>query len=99
MIVAAAGPAIQLAQSMTFRPENRLSVIGGNLRLFFCARAVADKLYDVVRVDTSCRDRGRERHRLPLPPNRTGGSPASGSPVGGLTFKRTSGPHHGRSAS
>src|SRR6266542_30213 len=26
--------------------------------------------------------------RLPLPPNRTGGSPASGSPVGGLTFER-----------
>jgi hypothetical protein len=25
MIVAAAGPAIQLAQSMTFRPENRWS--------------------------------------------------------------------------
>jgi hypothetical protein len=27
MIVAAAGPAIQLAQSMTFRPENRWSDI------------------------------------------------------------------------
>ena len=27
MIVAAAGPAIQLAQSMTFRPVNRLSVM------------------------------------------------------------------------
>ena len=25
----------------------------------------------------------------PLPPNRTGGSPASGSPVGGLTSERT----------
>src|SRR5690606_35694365 len=31
------------------------------------------------------KDRGRERRlsSLPLPPNRTGGSPASGSPVGG----------------
>src|SRR6266404_7571816 len=26
--------------------------------------------------------------RLPLPPNRTGGSPASGSPVGGFTSSR-----------
>src|SRR5579871_4984144 len=29
MIVAAAGPATQLAQSMTFRPEKRLSVTAG----------------------------------------------------------------------
>ena len=29
-----------------------------------------------------------EWSRSPLPPNRTGGSPASGSPVGGLTSKR-----------
>src|SRR6478609_7860233 len=29
------------------------------------------------------------------PPNRTGGSPASGSPVGGLTSKRIDGPKHG----
>jgi hypothetical protein len=42
--------------------------------------------------------KGRQCHRgresqlntwLPLPPNRTGGFPASGSPVGGLTSKRT----------
>jgi hypothetical protein len=30
-------------------------------------------------------DRGRESKLLPLPPNRTGGSPAYGSPVGGFT--------------
>jgi hypothetical protein len=47
-----------------------------------------------------CRDdRGREGHRPPLPPNRTGGSPASGSPVGGLTYERASEPHHRRPAS
>ena len=36
-------------------------------------------------------DRGRENRLnwLPLPPNRTGGSPASGSPVGGLTSERS----------
>ena len=33
----------------------------------------------------------------PLPPNRTGGSPASGSPVDGLTSKRVDGPKHGLS--
>src|SRR5208337_4366693 len=37
-------------------------------------------------------DRGRESETLPLPPNRTGGSPASGSPVGGLTRKGTDEP-------
>ena len=31
----------------------------------------------------------------PLPPNRTCGSPASGSPVGGVTSKRIDGPSHG----
>jgi hypothetical protein len=37
-----------------------------------------------------CDYRGREsRWRLPLPPNRTGGFPASGSPVGGFTSKRS----------
>ena len=35
--------------------------------------------------------------RLPLPPNRTGGFPASGSPVDGLTFMRVDRPKHGRS--
>jgi hypothetical protein len=30
----------------------------------------------------------------PLPPNRTGGFPASGSPVGGVTGERTDGPEH-----
>ena len=34
-----------------------------------------------------------------LPPNRTGGSPAHGSPVGGLTSKRIDGPSHGRFSS
>jgi len=34
--------------------------------------------------------------RHPLPPNRTCGSPASGSPVGGLTCERTDGPKDGR---
>ena len=38
--------------------------------------------------------RGRERLRRPLPPNRTCGSPASGSPVGGLTHEGTDGPAH-----
>jgi len=33
-------------------------------------------------------DRGRESILLPLPPNRTGGSPAYGSPVGGFTWLR-----------
>ncbi len=40
-------------------------------------------------------DRGRESRlssRPPLPPNRTCGSPASGSPVGGFTSERTDGP-------
>src|SRR3954453_20774084 len=44
-------------------------------------------------------DRGREGRlssRSPLPPNRTGGSPASGSPVGGFTSERIDGPDHGR---
>src|SRR5260370_38673245 len=36
--------------------------------------------------------------RLPLPPNRTCGSPASGSPVDGLTFKRTHQPAQRRPA-
>jgi hypothetical protein len=43
-------------------------------------------------------DRGREGRlstRLPLPPNRTCGSPASGSPVGGFTSERIDGPEHG----
>ena len=33
-------------------------------------------------------DRGRESKLLPLPPNRTGGFPAYGSPVGGFTWLR-----------
>src|ERR1700692_4767664 len=32
--------------------------------------------------------------RSPLPPNRTCGSPASGSPVGGFTSERIDGPGH-----
>ena len=46
-------------------------------------------------------DRGRESRlsRLPLPPNRTCRSPASGSPVSGLTHKGTGGPTHGDGAS
>ena len=36
----------------------------------------------------STQDRGRESILLPLPPNRTGGSPAYGSPVGGFTWLR-----------
>ncbi len=40
-------------------------------------------------------DRGRESELLPLPPNRTGGSPAYGSPVGGFTWLRIDElPHH-----
>gem|GEM_PF-3216689 len=44
-------------------------------------------------------DRGRESRlsRLPLPPNRTCGSPAYGSPVSGLTYERTGRPGHGLS--
>ena len=44
------------------------------------------------------RDRGREKRfvRFPLPPNRTGGSPASGSPVDGLTPKGIDEQFHGR---
>src|SRR5882672_5453152 len=37
--------------------------------------------------------------RLPLPPNRTCRSPASGSPVGGLTHEGTDGPAHDKGAS
>ena len=33
-------------------------------------------------------NRGRESVLLPLPPNRAGGSPAYGSPVGGFTWLR-----------
>ena len=46
-------------------------------------------------------DRGRESRlsRLPLPPNRTCRSPASGSPVSGLTHKGTDGPTRGDGAS
>ena len=36
--------------------------------------------------------------RRPLPPNRTGRSPASGSPVGGLTHEGTDGPAHDKGA-
>src|SRR5437879_13698146 len=40
-------------------------------------------------------NRGRENRKgFPLPPNRTGGSPASGSPVGGLTSERIDEPVH-----
>ena len=41
-------------------------------------------------------DRGRESVLLPLPPNRTGGSPAYGSPVGGFTWLRIDELHHHR---
>ena len=42
-------------------------------------------------------DRGRESvMTFPLPPNRTGGSPASGSPVGGFTCERTDRRQHER---
>ncbi len=43
-------------------------------------------------------NRGREKRfvRFPLPPNRTGGSPASGSPVDGFTPKGIDEPFHGR---
>ncbi len=44
-------------------------------------------------------DRGREDRlgsRSPLPPNRTGGSPASGSPVSGFTSRRIDEPRPGR---
>ena len=43
-------------------------------------------------------DRGREKRfvRFPLPPNRTGGSPTSGSPVDGLTPKGIDEQFHGR---
>ncbi len=43
-------------------------------------------------------NRGRERRfvRIPLPPNRTGGSPASGSPVDGFTPKGIDEQFHGR---
>jgi len=43
-------------------------------------------------------NRGREKRfvRFPLPPNRTGGSPASGSPVDGFTPKGIDEQFHGR---
>jgi hypothetical protein len=41
-------------------------------------------------------DRGRESVLLPLPPNRTSGSPAYGSPVGGFTWLRIDELHHHR---
>lgn len=39
-------------------------------------------------------DRGRESVMLPLPPNRTGGSTAYDSPVGGFTWSRIGELHH-----
>jgi hypothetical protein len=52
----------------------------------------------MVRLSSSF-DRGRERLSRPLPPNRTCGSPASGSPVGGFTHEGTDGPTHNDDAS
>ena len=48
-------------------------------------------------LDFRPQDRGREDRlsRSPLPPNRTCGSPAYGSPVGGFTCDRTDRPGHG----
>ena len=49
----------------------------------------------VRRSARSTQDRGRESKLLPLPPNRTSGSPAYGSPVGGFTWLRIDElPHH-----
>ena len=48
-------------------------------------------------LDTSCSTAAGKVHwiELPLPPNRTGGFPASGSPVDGVTFVRIDRPTDG----
>jgi hypothetical protein len=63
------------------------------------ARRNADKMGECLIRGWQTRDRGREGYWPPRPPNRTCGSPASGSPVGGLTHEGTDGPWHGPAAS
>jgi hypothetical protein len=64
-------------------PSSPPTVLGGSAFLFLIMQK---------------EDRGRERRfvRFPLPPNRTGGSPASGSPVDGLTPKGIDEQFYGR---
>src|SRR5262245_17599390 len=50
---------------------------------------------DVGRLDITMQIGVGESVLLPLPPNRTGGSPAYGSPVGGVTWLRIDRPQHG----
>jgi len=62
--------------------------------------ACADASCDATVRETEPIGVGRDDwFRLPLPPNRTGGSPASGSPVGGLTHEGTGRREHGLPAS
>ena len=75
-----------------FRTSDRASVgiSGPRPANSCCSWAVAD----AASSSRSSLDRGRERLSPPLPPNRTCRSPASGSPVGGLTHEGTDGPAH-----
>ena len=59
-----------------------------------CSIAFAGKNADAGLLHHA--DRGRESLLLPLPPNRTGGFPAYGSPVGGFTWLRVDELHHHR---
>src|SRR5208337_3659181 len=62
---------------------NSVTVFQGSASFQTRNRIQVDPVVDAV-------DRGRETvMTFPLPPNRTGGSPASGSPVGGVTCERT----------
>ena len=74
------------------------------LALYFCLQAHPTALGGLLFFSTLLLSfspyshRGRERRfvRFPLPPNRTGGSPASGSPVDGLTPKGIDEQFYGR---
>jgi len=68
-----------------------LKAVGGLVGGFVFIRVIDDG-------GVESKNRGREKRfvRFPLPPNRTGGSPASGSPVDGLTPKGIDEPFHGR---
>jgi hypothetical protein len=78
-------------------PQRDVRTTGGVALLGVSYRRVATsteasgrRVDSAMEVSIGDIDRGRETvMTVPLPPNRTGGSPASGSPVGGFTSERT----------
>ena len=77
----------------TLRPLFRRACCNPNVR------SCGFRLFRFWVQESAFFDRGREDRlgsRSPLPPNRTGGSPASGSPVSGFTSRRIDGPRPGR---